>query len=89
MLIFEKLRQVRREQSREDSSSEKIIDFFAAKKALYSKARSASRRAELRARALINSKRQVHLFDPFEDLMFLLLLMAASVLGLLAIAGFG
>lgn len=89
MLIFEKLRPVRQEQSREGNSSEKIIDFFAAKKALYSKARSASRRSEVRVRASTNCKRQVHLFDPFEDLMFLLLLMAASALGLLAIAGFG
>lgn len=64
----------------------KIIDFFAAREALCSEARfAAQRKARLRAAA----RRQKVVFDAFENALFLLLLTASAVLGLLAIAGFG
>jgi hypothetical protein len=67
----------------------KIIDFFAAREALRSEARFAAQRkasqAELRAKA----RRQKVIFDAFENALFLLLLTASAVLGLLAISGFG
>jgi hypothetical protein len=64
----------------------KIIDFFAAREALCSETRfAAQRKARLRAAA----RRQKVVFDAFENVLFLLLLTASAVLGLLAIAGFG
>jgi hypothetical protein len=67
----------------------KIIDFFAAREALQSAARSADKEAELRRHIRAIARQKKHVCDPFEDLMFLVLLMAAAVLGLLAISGFG
>jgi hypothetical protein len=72
-------------------SSGKIIDFFAASEALQSEARLVDEQAWLQQQ--INSatyqKKHIHLSDPWEDVMLLLLLVAAVVLGLLVISGFG
>ncbi len=66
-------------------SSGKIIDFFAAREALQSEARLVDEQAWLQQQ--INSatyqKRRIHLSDPWEDVMLLMLLVAAVVLGLL------
>jgi hypothetical protein len=67
----------------------KIIDFFAAREALQSATRAADKEAELRRQIRTIARQNKHVLDPFEDLMFLVLLMAAAVLCLLAIAGFG
>ena len=72
-------------------SSGKIIDFFAAREALQSEARLVDEQAWLQQQ--INSatyqKKRIHLSDPWEDVMLLMLLVAAVVLGLLVISGFG
>ena len=72
-------------------SSGKIIDFFTARAALRSSARSSAEQVEFhqQVRAAARHKKSVHLFDPWEDVMLLLLLIAAVVLGLLVISGFG
>lgn len=77
--------------STEKSASGKIIDFFAAREALWSEAKSADEQAELQQqiRPETQRKRRVFLSDPWEDVMLLLLLIAAVVLGLLVISGFG
>jgi hypothetical protein len=67
----------------------KIIDFFAAREALRAEARFAAQRKASQARHRAAARQQKHVFDLFEGLMFLLLLMAAAVLGLIAISGFG
>jgi hypothetical protein len=74
-----------------ESSAGKIIDFFAAREALQSDARSAAEQAEFHQQigAAARDKGSVHLSNPWEDLMLLLLLIAAVVLGLLIISGFG
>jgi hypothetical protein len=56
-----------------------------------SDARSAAEQAEFhqQIRAAARDKKRIHLFDPWEDVMLLLLLVAAIVLGLLVISGFG
>ncbi len=71
--------------------SGKIVDFFAAREATRSDSRSAAEQAEFhqQIRAAARDKRRIHLFDPWEDAMLLLLLVAAMVLGLLIISGFG
>ena len=71
--------------------SGKIVDFFAAREAMRSDARSAAEQAEFhqQIRAAARDHRRIHLFDPWEDVMLLLLLVAAIVLGLLIISGFG
>ena len=72
-------------------STGKIIDFFAAKEALQSEARLVDEQTWLQQQ--INSatyqKKRIHLSDPWEDVMLLMLLVAAIVLGLLVISGFG
>jgi hypothetical protein len=72
-------------------STGKIIDFFAAKEAVQSEARLVDEQAWLQQQ--INSatyqKKRIHLSDPWEDVMLLMLLVAAIVLGLLVISGFG
>jgi hypothetical protein len=72
-------------------SSGKIIDFFAAREALQSEARFVDEQTLLQEQ--INSatyqKKRIHLSDPWEDVMLLMLLVAAIVLGLLVISGFG
>lgn len=68
----------------------KIIDFFAAREALRAEAKSLAQIKvhQARYRAARRPRRQVHLFDLAEDFLFLVLI-AAAILGLLAIAGFG
>jgi hypothetical protein len=75
----------------QETSSRKIIDFFAAREALRSEAKSVDKQAELQQqlRSEAGPMRHVHLPDPLEDAMLLLLLVAAVVLGLLVISGFG
>jgi hypothetical protein len=74
-----------------ECSAGKIIDFFAAREALRSDARSAAEQAEFHQQicAATRNKDSVHLSDPWEDFLLLLLLVAAVVLGLLVISGFG
>ena len=76
---------------KQEISSGKIIDFFAAKEALRSEATSTDKQTELQQqiRTATRQKRRIHLSDPWEDVMLLILLMAAVVLGLLVISGFG
>jgi hypothetical protein len=70
-------------------SAAKIVDFFAAREALRSEARVAAQRKAHQARFRAAARRQKAIFDAFENALFLLLLTASAVLGLLAIAGFG
>jgi hypothetical protein len=67
----------------------KIIDFFAAREALRSEARFAAQRKACQARLRAAARRQKVVFDAFENALFLLLLAASAVLGLLVISGFG
>ena len=69
----------------EKSSSGKIIDFFAAREALWSEARSADEQAKLQPqiRAAKRQRRRVHLSDLWEDVMLVLLPIAAVILVLL------
>jgi hypothetical protein len=67
----------------------KIVDFFAAREALRSEARVAAQRKAHQARLRAAARQQKAIFDAFENALFLLLLTASAVLGLLAIAGFG
>jgi hypothetical protein len=75
----------------EEISSGKIIDFFAAREALQSEAWSADEQTRLQQQidSATHQKRRIHLSDPWEDIMLLVLLVAAIVLGLLVISGFG
>jgi hypothetical protein len=67
----------------------KIIDFFAAREALRAEARFAAQRRAHQASLRAAARQQKVVFDAFENVLFLLLLTASAVLGLLAIAGFG
>jgi hypothetical protein len=68
----------------------KVIDFFAAREALrLEAARFPAQRNAHQARLRAAARRQKAIFDAFENALFLLLLTASAVLGLLAIAGFG
>jgi hypothetical protein len=67
----------------------KIIDFFAAREALRSEAKFAAQRKASQARLRAAARRQKVVFDAFENALFLLLLAASAVLGLLVISGFG
>ena len=67
----------------------KIIDFFAAREALCSEARFAAQRKASQTKLRAAARRQKVIFDAFENALFLLLLTASAVLGLLAISGFG
>jgi hypothetical protein len=71
--------------------SQKIIDFFTAREALRSEIKSGDEHVELQQQIHAATKRNngVHLSDPWEDVMLLLLLVAAVGLGLLVISGFG
>jgi hypothetical protein len=72
-------------------SSGKIIDFFTAREALQSEARSVDEQTGLQQQihTATYQKKPIHLSDPWEDVMLLMLLVAAIVLGLLVISGFG
>jgi hypothetical protein len=67
----------------------KIIDFFAAREALRSEARFAAQRKANQARMRTLARQEKVVFDALENALFLLLLAASAVLGLLAISGFG
>jgi hypothetical protein len=67
----------------------KIVDFFAAREALRSEARAVAQRKAHQARIRAAARQEKVVFDAFETALFLLLLTASAVLGLLAIAGFG
>jgi hypothetical protein len=71
--------------------SEKIIDFFTAREALRSEIKSRDEQVELQQQIQAATKRKsrVHLSNPWEDAMLLLLLAATVGLGLLVISGFG
>jgi hypothetical protein len=75
----------------EEISSGKIIDFFAAREALQSEARSVDEQTGLQQQihSATHQKKRIQLSDPWEDVMLLLLLVAAVVLGLQVISGFG
>jgi hypothetical protein len=83
--------QKRQENPTEKSSSGKIIDFFTAREALWSEARSADEQARLQQhiRAATRQRRRVHLSDRWEEVMLLLLPIAAVILVLLVIFRFG
>jgi hypothetical protein len=66
-----------------------IVDFFAAREALRSEARAVAQRKAHQARIRAAARQEKVVFDAFETALFLLLLTASAVLGLLAIAGFG
>jgi hypothetical protein len=72
-------------------SSGKIIDFFAAREALQLEARSVDEQTGLQQQidSATHQKKRIHLSDPWEDVMLLMLLVAAIVLGLVVISGFG
>ncbi len=97
MTVYELPRRVSRPDSGASQNQKipaaKIIDFFAAREALRSEARFAAQRkasqASLRAAVRAAARRQKVIFDALENALFLLLLTASAVLGLLAIAGFG
>jgi hypothetical protein len=74
---------------KEQIPAAKIVDFFAAREALRSEARAIAQRKAYQARLRAAARQEKVVFDAFEDLLFLLLLTASAVLGLLAIAGFG
>jgi hypothetical protein len=67
----------------------KIIDFFAAREALRSEARFAAERKINLARLRALARQEKVVFDALENALFLLLLAASAVLGLLMISGFG
>ena len=67
----------------------KIIDFFTAREALRSEARFAAQRKANLARLRALARQEKVVFDALENALFLLLLAASAVLGLLAISGFG
>ena len=89
-LVRKKLRQGNSPEEGEIPSG-KIVDFFAAREAMRSDTRSAAEQAEFhqQIRAATRDNRRIHLFDPWEDVMLLLLVVAAIILGLLIISGFG
>jgi hypothetical protein len=72
-------------------SSGKIIDFFAAREALKSAAWSVDEQTRLQQQidSATHQKGRIHLSDAWENSMLLMLLVAAVVLGLLVISGFG
>jgi hypothetical protein len=72
-------------------SSGKIIDFFAAREARQSAAWSVDEQNRLQQQidSATHQKGRIHLSDPWEDSMLLMLLVAAVVLGLRVISGFG
>ena len=67
----------------------KIIDFFAARETLRSEARFATERKINLARLRAMARQEKVVFDALENALFLLLLAASAVLGLLTISGFG
>jgi hypothetical protein len=95
MLTSESSEEIEKSQENSSESAEsspgKIIDFFVAREVLRSDARSAAEQAELQRQieAAVRHKSRVHLYDPWEDILLLLSLIAAVVLGLLVISGFG
>jgi hypothetical protein len=93
MTVYELPRQVSRPNfgpsQNQKIPAAKIIDFFAAREALRSEARFAAQRKASQASLRAAARREKVVFDALENALFLLLLTASAVLGLLAIAGFG
>ena len=75
-----------------DLQSEKIIDFFTARRALLEKAESEDRLLGLEETVRLAAeqrRRHIRLPDPFADMLLLFILVAAVLLALVIIAGFG
>ena len=93
MTVYELPRRVSRPDSGASQNQKipaaKIIDFFAAREALRSEARFAAQRKASQASLRASARREKVVFDALENALFLLLLAASAVLGLLAISGFG
>jgi hypothetical protein len=70
----------------------KIIDFFAARRALFEEARLKGETFDLNQtilRTAGRSSRRVHLPDPLTDALLVLMLAAAVLLAVLAVSGVG
>ena len=75
-----------------DLQSEKIIDFFTARRALLKEAEAEGRLLSLEETVRLAAeqrRRYIRLPDPFADTVLLFILIAAVLLALLVIAGFG
>jgi hypothetical protein len=75
-----------------DLPSEKIIDFFTARRALLEEAEAEDRLLGLEETVRLAAeqrRRYIRLPDPFADTVLLFILIAAVLLALLVIAGFG
>jgi hypothetical protein len=75
-----------------DLQSEKIIDFFAARRALLEEAEAEDRLVGLEETVRLAAEqrqRYIRLPDPLADTVLLFILVAAVLLALLIIAGFG
>jgi hypothetical protein len=75
-----------------DLQSEKIIDFFAARRALLEEAEAQDRLVGLEETVRLAAEqrqRYIRLPDPLADTVLLFILVAAVLLALLIIAGFG
>jgi hypothetical protein len=75
-----------------DLQSEKVIDFFAARRALLKEAEAEDRLVGLEETVRLAAeqrRRYIRLSDPLADTVLLFILVAAVLLALLIIAGFG
>jgi hypothetical protein len=75
-----------------DLRSEKIIDFFTARRALLEETEAEDRLLGLQETVRLAAeqrRRYIRLPDPFADTLLLFIFAAAVLLGLLVIAGFG
>jgi hypothetical protein len=74
-----------------DVSCGKIIDFFAAKEALRAEVKALEKQLEIQQqiRVAAHQRIRVHIPDPWEHVILLVLLVVAVVVGLLVISGFG
>jgi hypothetical protein len=75
-----------------DLQSEKVIDFFAARRALLEEAEAEDRLVGLEETVRLAAEqrqRYIRLPDPLADTVLLFILVAAVLLALLIIAGFG
>jgi hypothetical protein len=91
MIIYDTPKNASKPEARDNRQipAPKIIDFFAAREALRSEAKSVVQiKAHAKYHAAGRPKKQVRLFDLAEDFLFIVLI-AAAILGLLAISGFG
>ena len=75
-----------------DLQSEKVIDFFAARRALLKEAEAEDRLVGLEETVRLAAEQRRHLIrlpDPLADTVLLFILVAAVLVALLIIAGFG